>query len=278
MEDNLLGVKINYPFVKKNFNEILNTLINKKDSSFIFTVNPEFVVDSTTDSYFKAILNKGSFNSADGIGVVMALEYQHLLKSGLSPYYSIILVLKKLVKGSLTVKRFTGVEITQKILEYADQNYLSIFLLGGDKSKLVSEKLLIALEQKYRNINFIGASSLFSSKPNDDEVTIDYIKECMSSKGVKVLDFILVGYGHPYQEKWIDRNFSKLKIRVFVGVGGTFDFLSGNIRRAPTVIQKIGLEWLFRLIQQPKRFKRIFKAVVIFSYLIFNKIKQNSNK
>lgn len=93
----------------------------------------------------------------------------------------------------------------------------------------------------------------------------------MKREDIDRLDFLLVGYGHPYQEKWIERNFEKINVGIFVGVGGTFDFLTGNIKRAPRFLQKLGLEWLFRLFIQPKRIKRIFKAVVHFSYLILTK-------
>lgn len=269
----LLGVKINYPYPKKNFEKDLESMLQTKDKKFIFTVNPEFIVDSVNDSLFKKILNKGFFNSADGIGVVFALEYQEHLKAGKSRIDAIKVLFKDYLKGSITSKRLTGVEISEKIFEFSNKNYKNIFLLGGDSRKLVSEKLLIDLERKYPNINFIGASSSFSSKPNDDSKSIEYINSCLKSKGQKKIDFILVGYGHPYQEKWIERNHTKVPANVFIGVGGTFDFLSGSIKRAPKLIQKIGLEWLFRLIMQPSRFKRIYKAVVTFSYLIITKIK-----
>lgn len=274
MRNNIFGVDIDYPFKKSDFDSLLSEGFLLEKKKFIFTINPEFLVDSVKDEYFRAILNKGFFNSADGIGVVLAQDY-HESKLRNTPKLEIIYsLLTKLLSGKLSKKRFTGVEISERIFEYADKNYSSIFLLGGDKKRLVSENLLIDLEKKYPNIQFIGASSSFSHKPNDDQVTIDFIKSCMLKKRIDKIDFILVAYGHPYQEKWIDRNSKKLPISYFVGVGGTFDFLSGNIQRAPKIIQNLGLEWLYRLARQPKRFKRIFKAVVVFSYLFFIKNKQ----
>jgi len=271
MENNLFGVKVNYPFKKKDFESILDSSRSTKDPKFIFTVNPEFIVDATKDSHFKKVLNKGFFNSADGIGVVLALEYLEDLKTSKNKSVSLVRVLLKHLKGKYSSKRLTGVEISEMIFEYADKNYLSIFLLGGDGKKLVSEKLLVDLQKKFPNARFIGANSSFVSRPNDDEVTVSYIKKCMKREDIDRLDFLLVGYGHPYQEKWIERNFEKINVGIFVGVGGTFDFLTGNIKRAPRFLQKLGLEWLFRLFIQPKRIKRIFKAVVHFSYLILTK-------
>lgn len=269
----LLGIKIDYPFNKKSFENLLKDMLSSSNQNFIFTVNPEFIVDASRDSLFKKILNKGKFNSADGVGVVMALEYQEDLVVTKNKLKSLFNVLVKFLRGNIISKRFTGVEITERIFEFSNKNYSSIFLLGGDSKKLVSEKLLSRMEKKYPNINFIGASSSFFSKPNDDIQTQSYIEDCMRAKGVTEIDFLIVGYGHPFQEKWIERNSSKISAKVFVGVGGTFDFLIGNIRRAPRIIQALGLEWLFRLFIQPSRYKRIYKAVVSFSYLIFSKIK-----
>ena len=164
-------------------------------------------------------------------------------------------------------------EIVEFIFEYANLNHKSVFLLGGDNEKQVSEKLQKSLEKKFPNIIFVGSSSSFSSRDYDDKKTIDYIQKCMKKKEVNSIDFLLVGYGHPYQEKWINRNSHLLSIPIFVGVGGTFDFLSGIKPRAPKYLQTFGLEWLYRLINEPSRFSRIWKAVVTFSYLIFKNTK-----
>lgn len=94
-------------------------------------------------------------------------------------------------------------------------------------------------------------------------------------------DILLVGLGSPKQEKWIYENLKKMpSVKVAIGVGGAFDFISGHVRRAPKILQKIGLEWLWRLMLQPKRIKRIFKGVeglicLTFKNMIFFKRKDN---
>lgn len=274
MKNSLLNLKIDFPFDKKDFDKILDELTSKEEKSFIFTINPEFVVDSQKDKHFRDILNQGSFNSADGVGIILAFKYKEFLKSGNNRFTAVLKLINFYFNFRLHTQRLTGVEISEKIFEYSNMKSLSIFLLGGNSKEMVSEKLLVKLKSKYPNAKFIGSSSSFLSSPNDDKVTLDFVSDNLKNFGnkVKQIDFFLVGYGHPYQEKWIYRNYEKIPAKVFIGVGGTFDFLNGNIPRAPKLIQKMGLEWLYRLFIQPKRIKRIFKAVVSFSYLIFKKI------
>ena len=269
----LLGVRINFPYKRDQLEDLFSSFISSNEKNFIFTVNPEFVVDANSDNHFKDILNKSSFNSADGTGVVMAIKYQEYLSSSKSKLVSLFKVYFDLLFKDLAKERLTGVEIVEFILEYANSHHKSVFLLGGDSEKQVSEKLQRSLEKKFPNIVFVGSSSSFSSRDYDDTRTIDYIQKCMKKKEVSVIDFLLVGYGHPYQEKWINRNSHLLSACIFVGVGGTFDFLSGIKARAPKYLQTLGLEWLFRLINEPSRFSRIWKAVVTFSYLIFKNAK-----
>ena len=269
----LLGIKINYPYKREKLEDLFSSFISSSEKNFIFTVNPEFVVDANSDTQFKDILNKSSFNSADGTGVVMALKYQEYLSSSRSKLVSLFKVYFDLLFKDLAKDRLTGVEIVEFIFEYANLNRRSVFLLGGDGEKQVSEKLQKSLEKKFPNIVFVGSSSKFSSRDFDDENTTNYISNCMKKKEVNSIDFLLVGYGHPYQEKWVSRNAHLLNTKIFVGVGGSFDFLSGIKPRAPKFLQTIGLEWLFRLFNEPSRFSRIWKAVVTFSYLIFKKVK-----
>ena len=82
-------------------------------------------------------------------------------------------------------------------------------------------------------------------------------------------DILFIAYSPPKQEKWIVENLGKMPlIKLAMGVGGAFDFIAGQIPRAPKILRIIGLEWLWRLIQEPRRVKRIFKAVVVFPWLV----------
>ena len=104
IENNLLGVKINYPFQKNEFDNLLKEMLGKNSKSFIFTINPEFLVDAQSDSLFKKILNKAYFNSADGIGTVMALEYQEYLKRSNSKFKSLLFLIVNFQKEIFLLK------------------------------------------------------------------------------------------------------------------------------------------------------------------------------
>jgi len=140
--------------------------------------------------------------------------------------------------------------------------------LGGSSEKKISEKMFSYCSINFPNLKKIGGSSSFSYQQSDDNKTIKHLHQFMKVNHLSKIDFLLVGYGHMKQEFWIDRNQSKIPAQVCVGVGGTFDFLTGEVKRAPKVIRDYGLEWLFRLLVQPSRVFRIFKATFIFLFLI----------
>ena len=134
-----------------------------------------------------------------------------------------------------------------------------------DMANSTAEKI----RKDYPSVNIIGASSGFSYKEIDDERTLKYIKDCMTRTGVEVLDYVLVAYGQKKQEAWIRRNISKIPCRVGVGVGGTFDYLSGVSKKPSDKITSSNLEWLFRLCTQPWRFSRIVRAFPLFPLRVF---------
>lgn len=249
-----LGTRVDFKVNSKNFRDIFNEFLKKGHSS-IFTINPEFVVDAYFDSGFQKVLNSSDLNIIDGVGLSLGIKKN--FKKTLSR------------KDLNSIKTFPGADVVEDILEMADKNHYSLFILGGDKDKKISEKALNMIKKKYPGINIIGGSSDFSYKLEDDEVTISYIHEKLREKSLSDLDILLVGYGHKRQEFWIKRNASKIPARVSIGVGGTLDFISGNIKRAPKWVRDFGFEWLYRFLKQPSRIFRIIKATLIFSYLSF---------
>jgi N-acetylglucosaminyldiphosphoundecaprenol N-acetyl-beta-D-mannosaminyltransferase len=261
-EINYLGVKVNYLVNKDTFNEVFKNLL-KKGYSKIYTVNPEFIVDAYFDTDFRKELNSSDINIVDGVG---------LLK-GIKKYFK-----RNISKEEMSsIKTFTGVDLVEEVLKQANENNYSVFLLGGSEKNQVALKSVKSIKIKYPNIKFVGGTSKFSFQEEDDTSTLDFIKNFLQENSLKELDIILVAYGHKKQEFWIKRNSSKIPARISIGVGGTFDYMSGNIKRAPKWLRDLGLEWLYRFITQPSRIFRIFKAVVIFSYLS-NKINNASNK
>ncbi|MDR1150745.1 MAG: WecB/TagA/CpsF family glycosyltransferase [Clostridiales bacterium] len=208
--------------------------LNKNQKIFIVTANPEIVVNSRKDSKLKNIIKNADIVTPDGIGIVFAIR------------------LKK-----NKVKRVSGFDLVKEIfLRVNDCANYNIFLLGSNKKniKLAKENI----EKDYRNIKICGYHDGYF---DDENKIIDLINCCQT-------DILLVGMGSPLQEKFIFDNKKKINAKIFIGVGGTFDILSGNIKRAPILIQNIGLEWLYRIFKQPKRIFRIaFMPKFIFSFL-----------
>lgn len=260
---NYLGVRIDYTVNKRNFESILKKLFQKEGSK-IYTINPEFIVDSYFDNNFKKELNSSDLNVIDGVGLLRGIK-RHFKKSLTQDEYS-------------SLETFTGVDLTYQILEYANINKLSLVVLGGSKELDIAGKVLKKINENYPNINVICSSSDFTHFEADDEVTLGFIHDHLKFKNLKSVDILLVGYGHKNQEFWIARNSSRIPARVSVGVGGTLDYFSGQVKRAPYWVRKFGFEWLYRLITQPHRFLRIIKATLIFSYLSSYLIQKNSSK
>ncbi len=278
-KNKVLGISINSLSKDALLADIKNILLSGKLHNTIFTINPEFIVWSTKDENYKQILNRASFSVADGAGIVWALYFQqNKPKSALLrlPYtiYTLILLLfnsKKIKSGDI----IKGVDFVADICRICSQTGKSIYLLGATGNVL--EKTSLNLKKLYPELNIAGSSSDIYIRVRDD-LSIEYdkdknqkiIEDINSSKA----DVLLVAFGHPKQEKWICENIDNMQnIKIAIGVGGAFDFISGTVKRAPYILRKIHLEWLWRLIIQPWRWKRIYNAFFKYIYLV---IKDNA--
>lgn len=222
----IVGVNIdNITFIEASIK--LEEFLNEKDIKMIFTPNSEILVDAVNDPYFTEILNSGDLVIPDGIGVVMA-----------SKFY-----------GKPIEERVTGYDITCKLIELACYNDKSIYILGGKEG--VAEEAAENIRQKYKNIKILGIHNGYFDK-EEEKIIINSILELKP-------DIIFVALGAPKQEKWIYENRHKLQGKIAMGVGGSIDVLAGRVKRAPSFYQKAGLEWLYRLIKEPKRIKRVLK-------------------
>lgn len=192
----------------------------------VVTVNPEFVIAARRDPLFREVLGKASLATADGIGIVMA---------------SRILALP-------IRDRVAGVDLVEGLAARPPEN-CRMFFLGAAQGVAAEAKRV--LEQRYRNVRIVGT---YAGSPNDDAFGI--IERQLADAQATVL---LVAFGHPRQDLWIDRHREWLDahgILIAVGVGGTFDYLSGRVPRAPYLVRRLGFEWLFRLVRQPRRWRR----------------------
>lgn len=222
--------------------------INDDKSHLIVTPNPEIVLESRHDPEFKNILNQASLSVPDGFGLILASHY-----------------LKKKLK-----QRIAGVDLMLKICQMAANNNKSVYLLGarGRVGEKTAEKLLV----KFPALKIAGVENGFRfwGWRLPDRLLVEKIKRAKP-------DILLVAFGAPKQEKWLYYHLPKIpSLKIGMGVGGSFDYISGRVRRAPLACRKLGLEWLFRLLVQPWRLPRILNATLRFSHeIIKSKGKQN---
>lgn len=215
------------------FYSILEDLLITNKKKFIITVNPEIIIKSYKNIEIKEmLLNDNNILVPDGISII-----------------------KKAKQYNINIKeRITGVDISSKALEICNKNKKSIYLFGSKKEVL--DKLIININQKYPNINIVG----FSDGYVEDKDKI--MQEIISLSP----DLILIALGVPNQELLINKYIEKAKKGVFIGVGGTFDVLSGCKKRAPKLFIKLNLEWLYRIICEPTRLKRFIQNNIVFMF------------
>ena len=290
-EEKVLGVKINtgldYP---KTIEYIENTLLKDEKCHYICTTNPEFVMDAQSDPAFRDIINNSDLSVPDGAGVLFALEYNRRIskyskKSLMFPLIAFYTGIAVGIKGFLKTKAFGepifGVSLAEKICDVASKKGYSVFFLGGWPKDVFGSSIKTDMDlatqaanvmrKKHPNIRIIGATSCFNSDEEHDASATAYIRDSMKKAGVKRLDFLLVAFTHVYQEKWILRNIKNIPVDISVGVGGSFDYFALIKTPSPEMVIQRNLGWLFRLITQPWRFKRIFKAFPLFPLTIFLK-------
>ncbi len=212
---------------------IINQVKNSRQKCFVVTPNPEMIVYANSHNDAKKILNEADVAVCDGIGLFIAAQFL----------------------GIHLKERITGVDLLLNLCKEASDEALSIGFLGGRAG--VAERTAECLREKHKNLNirFTGA---------------DWDVKRFPKNGV---DLLFVAYGFPKQEKWIAENLPILPVKMAMGVGGAFDYISGDVRRAPFFIRAIGLEWAFRLINQPWRIKRQLKLVSFISMVIKERLR-----
>lgn len=289
----IAGVKVNMPITMGDSLKEIENLLSLNTCNIVSTTNAEFIMDAQLNASFKNTINTAALSLPDGVGVLFAGEY--IDRVALIPKNKTFCIrafftglgvgITSLLKKHTMGEKVSGVDLTYELANLSNLKGYSLFLLGGwpkdsfgrsletsiDIATLAGEKLKVM----YPNINIIGATSKFSYKKDNDVETTAYIKECMAKHSLNSLDLILVAYNHVEALGWLDRNGSKIPVKVGVGVGGTFDYVSGYVKRAPKIVVRANLEWLYRLITQPWRIARISKAFPKFPLFIFNSSLKN---
>ncbi|EYE87633.1 acetylmannosaminyltransferase [Fervidicella metallireducens AeB] len=237
-KENYLGVDVCKTDMEGVLDEI-DEIVRERRPSFIVAINPEKIMKAIKDEKLKNLLNSAAIQIADGVGVVIASK----------------------LKGGKIKSRVTGIDLMQNICKRSAEKGYRVFLLGAKPG--VAERAAEILRERYKGINIVGIRDGYFKDENE---LLGYIED-------KNPDVMFVAMGSPAQELFITRNMDRLKIPVSMGVGGSYDVICGNIPRAPKWMCSMGLEWLFRLIKEPWRYKRMMVLPLFFVKVLFNKDK-----
>jgi N-acetylglucosaminyldiphosphoundecaprenol N-acetyl-beta-D-mannosaminyltransferase len=190
----------------------------------IATVNVEFIMAARRDPDFRRVLNQASLCVPDGVGVLWAARRQ----------------------GQRLRQRVAGVDLVDKIAALGAGRGWRIYFLGAASG--VAERAATVLGQRYPGLKVAGCYA-GSPRPEEEDEIVGWVQAARA-------DVLLVAYGAPKQNLWIARNQARTEAPVAIGVGGAFDFIAGVAQRAPRWVQRLGLEWLHRLIKEPWRLRR----------------------
>lgn len=220
---------------ESSFYNILSKNLKNNKKMFIVTANPEtFMISEKDEEMKKLLLDKDTILVPDGIGIVKAAR-----------------MINYDVK-----ERITGIDIANKLLELGDKQKKTIYLFGSKQEVIDSMKNVI--KEKYPNLVLVGATNGYEK--DKDKVFEKIVKQKP--------DIVLVALGIPAQEKLIYKHLDKFDKGIFVGVGGSFDVISGHKKRAPKIFIKLNLEWLYRILKEPKRLKRFYDSNVKFLFKV----------
>lgn len=214
--------------------------LNKDSKSIVYTPNPEMVMEARKDKEFMKILNLSTMNVPDGIGIVYGSKFtNHPIKH-----------------------RVAGYDTVQGVFEKIKDTDKTVYFFGGAPG--VADKAKQEMEKKHSGLKIVGVANGYFDEARE--------KEIIAEINDKKPDLLLVGIGYPKQEKWIFNHIRELNVKVGIGVGGSFDVMSGNTKRAPEIFIKLGLEWFYRLITQPQRAGRMLQLPIFMLVVIKNRI------
>lgn len=284
----IFGVKVNFGLTKDTFIKKVDEAIRNSSSDYICTVNPEFIMRAKKEQEFKDAINNAYMSVPDGAGVLMANRYLNnvKVKEGSILYRTLSYLLTGLGTGlnSILYKkeygdRLAGSELIYDICERAEQKEYTIFLLGGwaktfsgkmlTESGEIAQKTADRLRELYPGIKIVGAESDFRFDEDSDEKSIQLIKNSMAEHSLERLDILMTALPFGEQEKWLARNLHKIPASLGIGLGASFDFILKTQKPAPKIFKSLNLEWLFRLITQPWRYKRVLTAFPAFPFLLY---------
>ncbi len=245
--DVILGVTVDSTPKEELLKQVL-LFIKTKRKFFIVTPNPEIILLSQKDSHLRNALNSADISLPDGVGLIFAAK-----------------VLNLQIKS-----RIPGRKFMVKLFKLAHTHKLKVYLLGGDPAVISST--LAQINSEYPSI--IAAGSVGPKLGQDgnpvDNTATQVEKALITTINAFKPDILIIGFGAPKQEKWFSLNREKLSVGGAMVVGGSLDVYSRQKKASPEILNRLGFEWLWRLLTEPKRLSRIINAVFVFPLLIFS--------
>jgi N-acetylglucosaminyldiphosphoundecaprenol N-acetyl-beta-D-mannosaminyltransferase len=239
----ILGIlvdRVNY----KQAMDIFDEIMKEEGCGLIATPNSEIIVSANNDQKLKEILDSARLVVPDGIGIIYASK----------------------ILGMPLNERVTGIDFLGKILSYLEENNKSIYFLGS-KTEILDMAILNIIKI-HPNLKVVGTHDGYFNKDEEESIV-----EEINKSGA---DFLCVALGSPKQEKFIYEHKNELNPRAAMGVGGSLDVISGTLKRAPEFYRNNGLEWLYRLMQQPSRYKRMGALPVFMLRVLVNRFSGKS--
>lgn len=205
---------------------LFDQYITSRQPHQVCTVNPEFVMNAQANPAFATVLQQAALNIPDGIGLLLAAR----------------------LRGKRLRERVSGSTLVAELIpQRAAKRGWRVFFLGAEPG--IAATAAARLQAQYPSLQVVGIYS-----GNDSLAESEKIIAMVNSAQP---DLLLVAFGNPKQDFWIARHATRLNVPVMIGVGGSFDFIAGVAQRAPVGWQRLGLEWLHRLLHEPKRWRRM---------------------
>ena len=225
--------------------ERIASLLLHRHSATVFTPNPQFLAKAQKDPSLAALLRTADLLLPDGVGLTLAAR----------------------LCGTPLKARLTGIDTAEWLLSYAAAHELSLFLLGA--APTVADRAAEQLRARFPSLRICGTHHGYFDKTKDSEEN----KRLLAKLRQTAPDLLFVCFGFPAQERWIAENAHEIpSLRLSMGLGGAFDVWSGKLRRAPRILQRCGLEWLWRALREPRRFPALLGSTAALCRII---VRQN---
>ncbi|MBI4049301.1 MAG: WecB/TagA/CpsF family glycosyltransferase [Candidatus Doudnabacteria bacterium] len=253
MKIDIAGVLIDNITKEEALENILQ-ICRLSEPGHIVTTYSELIVFAEKDEKYRKILNSAALSLPDGIGILWAAYYlssvnHHLLTSLAG------IILNPFKIRSVIKEQVTGRQLIWDIAKLASEKNYSLALVGGKDGVAQKTAERLKVNSQKLKVNLVLSECAF------DEQLVQKINQSNS-------DILLIAYQPPKQEIWLAQNLKNLNVKVALGLGGTFDYIAKKRFQSPKILHFMGLEWLWRLLTQPWRIKRIWNAVPVFIWRV----------